>query len=130
MSSKRGIMMVEIGIGTVLFAMMVVPAFGVLTSGAKGSAQSLNATRAMQVARTALDAADTIDHDQLTDATLAALVDRIAVPEGVARPQLDPLEALENPRGKIITVRVAWRRAEGNQDRGEVVLRGLSLVAH
>ena len=130
MSNRRGVLLIEIGMSAVVLAMLMVPAFGVLGSGAKGTAQSLNLTRAMQVARAALDAADTLDHDQLTDATLTALVDRIAVPTGVARPRVDPIEELTQPRGKVITVRVAWLRAEGTDSQGEVVLRGLSVVAH
>ena len=134
---RRGIFTVEVGLGAMFLMMTMLPALGLIRTGVRGTAESLHLTRALQTARTCLDAAAALGHDELTDDTLAAVANQLPVPPGVARPRADPLEIVTEKlpdgtfyRAKLITVRVAWTRAEGSTEQGEVVLHGVSSYAH
>lgn len=129
--------MIEIGLGTMVLALAMMPALGLIRTNVKGTAQSLHLTRALQTARAALDAAQVLGHDELTDAAMAAVVATVPVPEGVQRPRVDPLEVTQERlsdgtfySAKVMTVRVKWRSADGSGGEEEVVLRGLSVFAH
>ena len=137
MAKRRGILMIEVGLGATLLGVMVVGALGVLRTGVTGTAQSLRLTQALHAARAGLDAAESLGYDELADDVLQPLVARIEVPAGVSSPRVDPIEVVQRRypdgtfyRAKVITVRVGWTRAEGRQEHGEVVLRGLSLLSH
>lgn len=137
MHTRKGLMMVEVGLGAMCLAMIMVPAMGVLKSGVTGTAQSVHATRALHAARSVLDAADQLGYDELSDPALQALVAQVGVPEGVAVPRADLIETLSEKhpdgswyRAKIYTIRVAWMRTEGKDEKGEVVLRGCTVLSH
>lgn len=134
---RRGLFTIEVGLGTLILAMTMLPALGLVRTGVRGTAQTLHLTRALQTARACLDAAAALGHEELTDDTLTAIVDQISIPPGVARPRADPLKIVTETlpdgtfyRAKLITVRVAWIRTEGSTEPGEVVLHGVSTFAH
>lgn len=137
MHKRKGLLLVEVGIGAMFLAFIMVPAMGVLRSGVSGTAQSVHATRALHAARSVLGAADQLGYDDLSDPALQALVAQVTVPPGVSAPRADLIESVaeKHPdgswyRAKVYTVRVAWRRTEGKDEKGEVVLRGVTVLSH
>ena len=137
MSNRKALFTIEVGLGVMLLALILVPVLGVLHRGVKGTAESLQVLRALQAARSALDAAESLGYSRLTDQTLQALIARVDVPGGVSRPRADALEVAQRASGdgtwyraKVITVRVSWTRFEGREEHGEVVVRGLAILTH
>ena len=135
--ARKAILTIEVGLSAMFLAFIMVPALGVLKNGVTGTGQTLHLSRAMEAARSAVNAAENLGYGDLTDASLADLVAHIAVPPGVAAPRADAIELLQHDypdgsryRAKVITVRVAYLRTEGTDDRGEVVLRGIAMQSH
>ena len=134
---RRAFSLIEIGMGLILIALMIIPVIGVLRSSVKGTAQSIHLTKAFQVARMVVDTAEAFSYTDLTDDALKTAVDALELPDGVEKPQLEKVKtvAADGTPGappvdvKVVTVRVGWQKAEGAQDKSEVVLHGLVLNA-
>lgn len=121
--------------GLILLALIFIPVIEVLRNSVRGTAQSVHLTKAFQAARAAVDAAEACTFVELTDDRLRTAIDSLELPPGVERPRADPVKTLPaGPGGgtaqldvKVVTVRVPWQKAEGKEERGEVVLHGLVL---
>ena len=134
-TERRAFSLIEIGMGLVLIALIFVPVMEVLRNSVRGTAQSLHLVKAFQAARAAVDVAEGFTYAELTDDALFTAVSTLDLPPDVERIALDPIKqvpastATAQIDAKVVTVRVAWRRTEGKEERGEVVLHGLVLRA-
>lgn len=129
---RRGFSLIEVGMGLVLLALIFIPVVEVLRTSVRGTAQSVHLVKAFQAARSGVDAAEAFTYAELTDQALKTALDALELPDGVERPVADPVKLVPvtNAAGaaidvKVVTVRVGWKKAEGKEERGEVVLHGL-----
>ena len=130
---RRGFSMAELTLAALAMGMIMVPALDVLRSGVRGTAQSVQLTRAFQVGRAVVDAVHTCSGEQLDDSWLEGIVSGMALPDGVTSLRVDPIRLVteRGPDGwryeaKVATVRVGWRKTEGGE-KGEVVLHAMAV---
>ena len=130
--ARAAFSMIELGLAVVFLSLMVVPSLNVLQTNVKGTAQSLQLTRAFQFARTVVDLSESFDYASLSDEAVKIMVDQLPVPEGLSAPKMDPVESITTPlangarlEAKVVTVHVEYVKSEGSGARGEVTLHGL-----
>lgn len=137
MSTRRdGLTLIEIGMAALILALVFVPTLGIVQTGVKGTSESLHLSRAFQAGRAAADAVESFAYDDLDEGSARALIDKVPVVDGIARPQLVALdEVVESPRAgeavkaKIATIRVVWDKVEGKAGKAEIVLRAMVVSA-